>query len=433
MTVIVLFAAAPDKILEIEKILQHKRINGTILFQVKFKDRDIHPWLPLTELRLPCHNVILNYYISRDVSVFDLPVLNPDRRAKRLFDLLGNVSDDDLEQFVKRFDNFVLPPSQMDRLMQDLRQLHIDPDMQVLDNGYINKLRKRVLIEKCIQRRNLQIIELQEKEWQYNKISDNRWPLRMQNNRDFRVPPEFTYVNHYVPGNGINIPKAPPLNYGCGRESTSKVHKCKRTRTCACLKSFDSELAYNKDGLIDHGRAARGIRECNKMCRCDDTCPNKVVQKGCPAKLLIFRTANGTGWGVKTLEFLPRGMFIGKYVGKVILWEEGESLPEVEGRSRYLFDIDHKKEHDGHSKYTVDAFEYGNFTRFINHSCDPNLTVYNVWVDSISDDLHEIAFFTKRSIENGEELTFNYRRMLKDLLERCRCGSSRCVPITKIV
>lgn len=41
-------------------------------------------------------------------------------------------------------------------------------------------------------------------------------------------------------------------------------------------------------------------------------------------KLCIFRTNNGCGWGVKTLETIRKNSFVIEYVGEVITNEEAE-------------------------------------------------------------------------------------------------------------
>ncbi len=104
-------------------------------------------------------------------------------------------------------------------------------------------------------------------------------------------------------------------------------------------------------------------------------------------KLCIYRTNNGCGWGVKTLEKIKRGQFVVEYVGEVITSEEAEERGKVydaEGRT-YLFDLDYNLGPD--NPYTVDAAEFGNVSHFINHSCDPNLSIFNVWIDCLDPNL----------------------------------------------
>lgn len=58
--------------------------------------------------------------------------------------------------------------------------------------------------------------------------------------------------------------------------------------------------------------------------------------------------------------------------------------------------------------YFVDATREGNVGRFINHSCEPNLFVQNVFTDSHDPAFPLIAFFTNRALKAGSELLWDY-------------------------
>ena len=108
---------------------------------------------------------------------------------------------------------------------------------------------------------------------------------------------------------------------------------------------------------------------------------------------------------------------------------------DAEGRT-YLFDLDFNQGND--NPYTVDAAYYGNVSHFINHSCDANLAVFNVWINCMDPDLPRLALFAIRDIVKGEQLTFDYRQRpgADDSMEsiqsgeeagmECKCGSSNC-------
>lgn len=169
----------------------------------------------------------------------------------------------------------------------------------------------------------------------------------------------------------------------------------------------------------------------------------RVVQ----VPLCIFRTNNGCGWGVKAGENIVRGSFVAEYVGEVITSTDAESrgktygkkalkppykclqqtsltegvsiwfdarlvfLPaDADGGGTYLLDLDFNS--GSANKYTIDAGKYGNVTRFINHSCDPNLWLFNVWIENLDPEMPQIAFFANRDIFAGEELTFNYQQVV---------------------
>lgn len=407
-----------DQILEIEKLVNHRIVDDRLLFEVKWKNLDPEYNVELSVREIPSIYLLLDYCINANVSHIPLPSVK--RRVDELFELLGSVPDDVLNEFSKRFaanDAFQLPKSNRKILLKILEKFTENGQLVHVDLRQLRELREQVVIEKLIQRRQEQLDQLQEQEWWINCNSDGKEAILIANQRDLAVLPKFIYINNYIAGPGIEITNFLDPTFACAG------HHKHCTKNCACMHLFNAKPAYNKNGLIVLPRG-EGVHECNRLCSCDSNCWNRVVQKGSKIKVVIFRTATGTGWGVRALEFLPKGTFVGKYVGKVITWEEGELLSNNQAEGQYLFDIDYWKEDNGHSKYTVDAFQYGNFTRFINHSCNPNLTVYNVWIDYLDPSMHDIAFFTVRNIQQGEELTFNYRK----LFQECKCGSYKCVP-----
>uniref|UniRef100_A0ABI7W7X3 Histone-lysine N-methyltransferase n=1 Tax=Felis catus TaxID=9685 RepID=A0ABI7W7X3_FELCA len=169
-------------------------------------------------------------------------------------------------------------------------------------------------------------------------------------------------------------------------------------------------------------RAGLPIYECNSRCRCGYDCPNRVVQKGIRYDLCIFRTDDGRGWGVRTLEKIRKNSFVMEYVGEIITSEEAERRGQIYDRqgATYLFDLDYVED-----VYTVDAAYYGNISHFVNHSCDPNLQVYNVFIDNLDERLPRIAFFATRTIRAGEELTFDYNMQVDPVdMESTRMDSN---------
>lgn len=60
----------------------------------------------------------------------------------------------------------------------------------------------------------------------------------------------------------------------------------------------------------------------------------------------------------------------------------------------------------------------GSGAEFINHSCDPNLYPRRTH--------GHILLFSRRTIQPGEELTWEYRYPEKDGGISCRCGSPKC-------
>uniref|UniRef100_UPI003AAEAD76 histone-lysine N-methyltransferase SETDB2 n=1 Tax=Centroberyx gerrardi TaxID=166262 RepID=UPI003AAEAD76 len=79
--------------------------------------------------------------------------------------------------------------------------------------------------------------------------------------------------------------------------------------------------------------------------------------------------------------------------------------------------------------YFLDASKEGNVGRFINHSCQPNLFVQNVFTDSHDPAFPLIAFFTSSAVKAGTELTWNCSPDTGSTSQQeapCRCGSDGC-------
>ncbi|KAH0993720.1 hypothetical protein GBA52_005203 [Prunus armeniaca] len=60
------------------------------------------------------------------------------------------------------------------------------------------------------------------------------------------------------------------------------------------------------------------MKECWSKCGCNMNCGNRIVQQGITVKLQVFLTPEGKGWGLRTLEDLPRGAFVCEYVGEIV-------------------------------------------------------------------------------------------------------------------
>ncbi|KAJ8687450.1 hypothetical protein QAD02_023244 [Eretmocerus hayati] len=79
--------------------------------------------------------------------------------------------------------------------------------------------------------------------------------------------------------------------------------------------------------------------------------------------------------------------------------------------------------------YIMDAKTTGNIGRYLNHSCDPNVFVQNVFVDTHDLRFPWVAFFALTYIRAGQELTWNYSYDVGSIPGKsipCMCGSSNC-------
>jgi SET domain-containing protein len=94
----------------------------------------------------------------------------------------------------------------------------------------------------------------------------------------------------------------------------------------------------------------------------------------------------------------------------------GERISRYEGRRRwdpkrsYLFYLN--------AYWQIDGAIGGSGAEYINHSCEPNLRTRIV--------RGHILYFSKRSIQRGEELTVDYRYDADITRMPCHCGAPTC-------
>jgi SET domain-containing protein len=194
-------------------------------------------------------------------------------------------------------------------------------------------------------------------------------------------------------------------------------------------------MTYQADGRLDLSKlndCKPVIIECNKECRCNPlNCRNRVLQNRSRIQLMVVRTPSKSGWGVRAMEFIPKGAFVCEYLGMVIsdpIVAEEMGVEFDKHLESYLFDLDAYGVKD-RDMLTVDPSQVGNVARYINHSCDPNLV--QISIGTVESELfHRIGFFAGRDIYPNEELGFHYCYNLEEgsmaRFIQCNCGSTNC-------
>ncbi|KAK7883920.1 hypothetical protein WMY93_027043 [Mugilogobius chulae] len=231
-----------------------------------------------------------------------------------------------------------------------MKQFHLDLEKELrrqkrrcvprkLDKEISSLLAKKAKLRQSLER------------WQahLNHTSNHPGRIYVINDVDLEGPPRrFTYINNYKAGPGIILDE---MAVGC------ECINCLDDPVDGCCPGASlHRIAYNEKQRL-RVRAGEPIYECNSRCRCGPDCPNRVVQRGIQFDLCIFRTENGRGWGVRTLQHINKNTFVMEYIGE----------------------------------------------------CNPNLQVFNVFIDNIDERLPRIALFSTRAICAGEELTFDYK------------------------
>ncbi|KAG2393991.1 hypothetical protein C9374_003755 [Naegleria lovaniensis] len=153
-------------------------------------------------------------------------------------------------------------------------------------------------------------------------------------------------------------------------------------------------------------------------------------------------------WCVYSNEVISKGQFIAEYVGVVqpimMIHNSTVALNTFPNNHDYTFilkNIDESADGDTHE---ICGKYHGNFTSFINHSCNPNLIAFHVLKVEreerkenhpmntflIKEDVHmpHVYLFAKRNIEQDEELTLDYgHEYVQHVMNgECFCESKYC-------
>jgi len=381
---------------------------------------DTNTWEP--EANLSCTDMLVDFYKTRVKEREDMTPaekrahqLPPDPREVfqvRLDFLKENCplpSKRELQAFWKK--DRMLPEKKRAKVMPE-KMLNAAIDQMVKSSApNENKLkwiREQIKIREMIKARSDQVNDLKKWEEEINAIDHSSEAIKVINEADLEGPPrQMQYINAYKAAEGIIIPDDPLIGCECQECGLRQDGKLDSEGCCSGAAGF--KFAYTKHNKL-RIELGNPIYECNKRCSCGPDCTNRVVQKGRRHKLAIYRTDNGCGWGVKALEKISAGSFVVEYVGEMITSEEAEERGkkyDAEGRT-YLFDLDFNLGDE--NLYTVDAAFYGNISHFINHSCDANLNIFNVYVDCLDPNMPRLCLFAKREIKKGEQITFDYRQ-----------------------
>lgn len=161
--------------------------------------------------------------------------------------------------------------------------------------------------------------------------------------------------------------------------------------------------------------------------------------RGRSLQLQVFFTREGKGWGLRTLEDIPKGAFVCEYAGEVLtsaeLYERAvDSAKNGKHLHQVLLDANWGSEGVLMDKEALglDGTFYGNIGRFINHRCyDANLVQIPVEVETPDHHYYHLAFFTTKKVEAFEELTWDYGIDFEEeggpsKVFRCMCGSRYC-------
>jgi len=264
----------------------------------------------------------------------------------------------------------------------------------------------------------------------------------MDINDDYdHIDPMLIYSPSNVPGPAFSEDNFLELDNGC---------QCTTDCGLYCYHQGTSPGSSYECGLFDLSRLGQPVFECNSRCSCEPSrCSNRIVTRGPNQNLKICKTKN-KGYGLYCSKPVIKGEYICEYAG--------ELLDEETARKRYEHQTKNKKsnyilvlrEFSG-SKLTcktiVDPTVIGNIGRYANHSCDPNIVIVPVRIQTV---IPHLALVASRDINEDEELCFDYgdpggqtkqknmkveqfeeiisssNDMEEESRTKCECGSKNC-------
>lgn len=282
--------------------------------------------------------------------------------------------------------------------------------------------------------------EMLQRTWTVEAAKAKASAITFVNEVDDEETPEldknFMYLEReYVRGAGAPDPVDDALLTIC------TCRTCTGPSSCGC--QADSEVkrvrqngeevqvfAYSSKGLFTFNVESHvAVIECNRLCRCDISCINRVAQLPRQIPIEVFKTEK-CGWGVRSSVDIERGRVIGLYTGLLV----PRAVANKSLDQSFIFALDFTEdgnEPEEEGAYSVDSTVYGNWTRFLNHSCDPTLQIYQVVYDTIFEmRTPYVAFVAKKRINAGTEFTFDYCPSAAEKKHkgrnRCLCGASNC-------
>ncbi|KAI0525610.1 hypothetical protein F5B22DRAFT_633684 [Xylaria bambusicola] len=125
-----------------------------------------------------------------------------------------------------------------------------------------------------------------------------------------------------------------------------------------------------------------------------------------PSPVQVFHTPDGRNNGLMALCAFERGTAVGEFVGLI---------------TKGLRDVD-VMESMGSTNYQIWQGRQGNFTRFVNHSCNANAQYQRfTWLDT------QRIILVSKGIEAGTEITVDYSdKYWRGLDKKCLCGKRNC-------
>lgn len=190
-----------------------------------------------------------------------------------------------------------------------------------------------------------------------------------------------------------------PISHFCDQPNVSIIESAKfeSLRQCGYLPQplFESEAIF--DEILNRTKKAKQEDEIPPEKIWMGIYFDKEIQTGTHPKVSIRFINEEVGFGVFAEQRIPSCAFVGEYRGIVKERKKKELKDKVHCVRYTVWEM-------GKRRFILDAEKMGNFTRFINHSAKPNLSLQSVYWRGIP----RIIFVALKEISEGTQLTFDY-------------------------
>ncbi len=126
---------------------------------------------------------------------------------------------------------------------------------------------------------------------------------------------------------------------------------------------------------------------------------DKELRSSLSPRLSVRYLNEEIGFGLFAEQKIPACSFVGEYTG--IVKEYNKRLMKDK-----IYCIRYNCWQAGQKRFVIDAETHGNYTRFINHSYEPNLALQSIYWKGVP----RMIFISLQEIREGSQLTFDYGR-----------------------
>jgi len=236
----------------------------------------------------------------------------------------------------------------------------------------------------------------------------------------FHNDPNVFYTETNVVGEDTET-----IAIGCTCSENSQCQN--ENESCQCIEMSGGILNYTSDGKLIVKE--NPIFECRPLCQCVN-CSNRVVQNG-PVSGLVVQDFGTKGLGLICQTPISKGTFVCEYAGELLSVQIAKERSKKDKMNYILYIVENFKNEK--RIFAIDPTIIGNIGRYINHSCDPNLSKHLVRVDTMHP---RVALVAEKDIAAGTELTFDYGSQENKYSssnteesiprKKCHCKSEKC-------